>query len=219
MVAIRSFAKINLGLCIGPPRPDGFHDLRTVYQTIALHDELRVEIERGRGIELRCADARVPLDSSNTCYRIIERALPLLKVRGKVVVELTKRLPVQGGLGGASGNAVAALLGLERAAGKSPMPEQRLTIAAKSGSGLPLPYWGNRSRRRARRRSVPAADLRSTACVIALPDIGVSTPRAFAQWDLRCETAVHNPAACTTASPSASEYLSSVGGSLAGWRE
>src|SRR5438552_2008625 len=114
-VTVRSFAKINLGLAIGPGRLDGFHELRTVYQTIAMHDVLRVSIGRGSGIEIRCEDPRVPRDSSNTCFKIVERAMELLNARGRVVIEIEKQLPVQGGLGGASGNAVAALLVLERA--------------------------------------------------------------------------------------------------------
>ena len=84
-------------------RPDGFHELRTVYQTIALHDIIRVEVKRGTGIEIRCKDPRVPKDQSNTCYRMVELAMAALKARGRVVIEIEKRLPVQGGLGGASG--------------------------------------------------------------------------------------------------------------------
>ena len=75
MLSIPSFAKINLGLKIGPARPDGFHELRTVYQTLALHDVIRVEVVAGEGIEIRCSDPRVPLDSSNTCYKIAERVM------------------------------------------------------------------------------------------------------------------------------------------------
>ena len=72
-VTVRSFAKINLGLCIGALRPDGFHDLRTVYQTIALHESFGCRLVRGTGIEIRCDDPRVPADQTNTCYRIAER--------------------------------------------------------------------------------------------------------------------------------------------------
>src|SRR6266481_9359680 len=117
-VTVRSFAKINLGLHIGPKRPGGFHDLRTVYQTIALHDILRLKIVSGAGLEIQCADPRVPSDETNTCYRILEKAMAALKAKGRVVLEIEKRLPVQGGLGGASGNAVAVLIALERALGK-----------------------------------------------------------------------------------------------------
>src|SRR6185503_20261033 len=109
-------AKINLGLRIGALRPDGFHELRTVYQTLGLHDIVRVSVGRGTGIEIRCDDPRVPCDSSNTCYKIAERVIEALKIRGRVVIEIEKQLPVQRGLGGASGNAVAAMLALERAA-------------------------------------------------------------------------------------------------------
>src|SRR5258707_5180733 len=114
-VTVQSFAKINLGLCIGGLRPDGFHELRTVYQTVAMHDVIRVSVRRGDGINIVCEDPRVPTDSTNTCYRIVERAMAVLGTRGRVNIEIEKKLPVQGGLGGASGNAVATLLGLERA--------------------------------------------------------------------------------------------------------
>ncbi len=74
-IAIRSFAKINLGLKIGPARADGFHELRTIYQTLALHDVMRVDVQTGSGIEIRCNNPRVPLDESNTCYKVAERVL------------------------------------------------------------------------------------------------------------------------------------------------
>ena len=136
--SVRSFAKINLGLRIGPLRPDGFHELRTVYQTIALHDFVRISVGRCTGIEIRCNDPRVPCDSSNTCYKIVERAVEVLQVRGRLVIDIEKRLPVQGGLGGASGNAVAALMALERAVQKQLTGPERLRISAEVGSDLPL---------------------------------------------------------------------------------
>src|SRR5580698_3408435 len=141
-ISVRAFAKVNLGLRIGAARGDGFHELLTVYQTIGLHDVIRVSMGRGggrgSGIEIRCADPRVPLDESNTCFRIVEKAMVALRAKGRVVIEIEKRLPVQGGLGGASANAVAALLGLERALGKSLSGAERRRIAAEVGSDLPL---------------------------------------------------------------------------------
>ena len=184
-VTVRSFAKINLGLGIGPLRADGFHELRTVYQTIALHDVIRVSVGRGSGIEIRCEDSRVPRDESNTCYRIVERAMVALRARGRVVVEIEKRLPVQGGLGGASGNAVAALLALERVLKKELPGPERLRIAAEVGSDLPLFLVGGTVLGVGRGEEVyPLPDLPAIACVVATPEIGVSTPKAFADWDL-----------------------------------
>jgi 4-diphosphocytidyl-2-C-methyl-D-erythritol kinase len=184
-VTVRSFAKINLGLRIGALRPDGFHELRTVYQTFALHDIIRVSVGRRSGIEIRCDDSRVPKDESNTCYRIVERVMASFKARGRVVIEIEKRLPVQGGLGGASANAVAALLGLERALRKELPGPERLRIAAEVGSDLPLFLIGGTVLGVGRGEEVyPLPDLPVISCVLATPDIGVSTPRAFADWDL-----------------------------------
>jgi 4-diphosphocytidyl-2-C-methyl-D-erythritol kinase len=184
-ITVRSFAKINLGLRIGALRADGFHELRTVYQTIALHDVVRVSVGRGSGIETRCDDLRVPKDESNTCYRIVERAMAALGARGRVVIEIEKRLPVQGGLGGASGNAVAVLLALEQALKKDLSGPERLRIAAEVGSDLPLFLVGGTVLGVGRGEEVyPVPDLPAIPCVVATPDIGVSTPKAFVDWDL-----------------------------------
>ena len=183
-VVARSFAKINLGLRIGPARPDGFHELLTVYQTIGLHDIIRVTVDRGTGIEIRCPDPRVPRDASNTCSRITEDAIAALKLKGRIVVEIEKRLPVQGGLGGASANAVATLLALERAARKKLPQSEKLRIAAEVGSDLPLFLVGGTVLGVGRGEQVfPLSDLPSTPCVVVTPEVGVSTPKAFADWD------------------------------------
>jgi 4-diphosphocytidyl-2-C-methyl-D-erythritol kinase len=185
-VAVPSFAKINLGLRIGPLRTDGFHELRTVYQTIALYDTIRVSVERGTGIEIRCDDPRVPLDSTNTCWRMAERVMDALQVRGRVLIEIEKRLPVQGGLGGASGNAVAALLALQRALRKYLSGPGGLRIASEVGSDLPLFLIGGTVLGVGRGEEVyQLPDLPAMPCVIALPEIAVSTPKAFADWDIR----------------------------------
>src|SRR5579864_4869439 len=109
---VRSYAKINIGLAIGPVREDAFHELRTVYQTITLHDVVKVDLGRGTGIEIRCKNPRVPADESNTCYRVAERVMRTVGQRGKIVITIEKRLPIRGGLGAASSNAVATLLGM-----------------------------------------------------------------------------------------------------------
>jgi 4-diphosphocytidyl-2-C-methyl-D-erythritol kinase len=185
-VAVRSFAKINLGLYIGAARADGYHDLRTLYQTIALHDVIRVSVGRGRGIEILCTnkDARVPLDSSNTCYRMAERVMEELGAKGRVRIEIEKRLPVQGGLGGASSNAVATMIALERALGNRLSRATRLRIAADVGSDLPLFLVGGIALGVGRGEEVyPLPDLPPLAIVVVTPAVRVSTPKAFADWD------------------------------------
>jgi 4-diphosphocytidyl-2-C-methyl-D-erythritol kinase len=185
-IAVRSFAKINLGLYIGAARADGYHDLRTVYQTIALHDVIRVSVGRGSGIEILCRnkDPRVPLDSSNTCYRMAERVMDELGAKGRLSIEIEKRLPVQGGLGGASSNAVATMLALERALKKKLSGTMRLRIAAEIGSDLPLFLVGGTALGVGRGEEVyPLPDLPSLPMVVVTPEVGVSTPKAFADWD------------------------------------
>ena len=185
-VTLRSFAKINLGLCIGAARADGYHELLTVYQTIGLHDLVRVSMERGSGITIQCADPRVPKDETNTCYRIVERAMQLLGAKGRVLIQIDKRLPVQGGLGGASANAVSALLGLERVLKKSVPATERFRLVAEVGSDLPLFLLGGTVLGVGRGEQVyPLPELPPIDCVVVTPEIGVSTPKAFAEWDRR----------------------------------
>ena len=214
-VAVRSFAKINLGLYIGAARADGFHELRTLYQTIALHDVIRVSVGRGvdrsgerssdrkfgrgGGIEIVCEDERVPLDSSNTCYRMAERVMAELGVSGRVRIEIDKRLPVQGGLGAASSNAVATMVGLERALKKKLPAPARLRIAAEIGSDLPLFLVGGTVLGVGRGEEVyPLDDLPAMAMVIVTPEVGVSTPRAFADWDALAKTGAELRSAAQT---------------------
>ena len=183
-IAVRSFAKINLGLKIGPVRADGFHELRTIYQTIALHDVVRVDVQPGSGIEIRCNDPRVPLDESNTCYQAAERVLKAAKASAKVIVQIEKRLPVQGGLGAGSSNAVATMLGLERALDTKLSAEDKLRIAAEIGSDVPLFLIGGTVLGIGHGEEVcPLQDLPRMHLVVVTPPIAVSTPKAFAQWD------------------------------------
>ncbi|HET7440309.1 MAG TPA: 4-(cytidine 5'-diphospho)-2-C-methyl-D-erythritol kinase [Terriglobales bacterium] len=182
--SVRSFAKINIGLKIGPAREDGFHELRTIYQTIALADLVRVDVGRGMGIEIVCKDKRVPTDESNTCWRVAERVLKALKTRGNVRITIEKKLPVQGGLGAASSNAVATMFALEKELKMPLAAEERLRIASEVGSDVPLFLIGGTVLGVGRGEQVFAlADLPGWHCVIVTPEVGVSTPQAFADWD------------------------------------
>lgn len=216
-VTVRSFAKINLGLCIGPVRPDGFHELRTIYQTVGLYDVLKLEVTRGSGIEIHSHDPRVPTDESNTCYRILDRGMAVLKAKGKVVLNIDKRLPVQGGLGGASGNAVAVLVALERALKKRLPGAERLRIAAEVGSDLPLFLVGGTVLGVGRGEEVyPLPDLPATACVLATTEVGISTPKAFADWDTMIGGS-EGPGDAKLTVPARSDRIQEFGRVLSAW--
>lgn len=190
---VRSHAKINLGLGIGAPRADGFHALTTVYQTLEMHDVVTVTAKRvaKRAIRLTSNDQRVPADNRNTAWKMAELALSRLGVAAEVDIHIEKRLPVQGGMGAGSANAVAALVGLEvelqipvRALGA-----RRLEMAAEVGSDVPLFLIGGTVLGVDRGQEVyPLPDMEAVWCVVALPAVGVSTPQAFQDWDERCAT-------------------------------
>lgn len=186
---VRSHAKINLGLAIGPVRPDGFHALTTIYQTLAIHDIVTVTAERlpegaPSSIHLSCTDARVPCDARNTAWKMVELALAAMRVPAHVAIHIEKKLPVQGGLGAGSANAVAALVGLERELGVRLPEVAALDLAAAVGSDVPLFLIGGTVFGTGRGEQVsPLPDLPGLPCVVAMPPVGVSTPQAFRDWD------------------------------------
>jgi 4-diphosphocytidyl-2-C-methyl-D-erythritol kinase len=188
---VRSHAKVNLGLGIGAPRADGFHALATVYQTLELHDLVTVTAKRATitAIRLTSNDRRVPSDNRNTAWKMTELALRRLGIAAEVNIHIEKRLPVQGGMGAGSANAVAALVGLEvelqipvRA-----LLARRLEMAAQVGSDVPLFLIGGTILGVDRGQEVyPLPDIGAVWCVVALPEVGVSTPQAFRDWDALC---------------------------------
>ncbi len=190
---VRSHAKVNLGLFLGPARPDGFHGLATVYQTLEMHDLVTVTARKAPGTALRITsnDPRVPTDERNTAYKMIALALEQSGSAADVQVYIDKRLPVQGGLGAGSGNAVAALVGLDAELGTQfrSLFTRKLEIPAKVGSDVPLFLIGGTVLGVDRGQEVyPLADIEPTWCVVVVPEIGISTPQAFRDWDVLCAT-------------------------------
>jgi 4-diphosphocytidyl-2-C-methyl-D-erythritol kinase len=195
--SVRSHAKINLGLYIGAPRPDGFHSLATIYQTLELYDLVTVTAHSAAATALRLtsSDSRVPTDERNTAWKMVALTLDALDVTAEVEIHIEKRLPVQGGLGAGSANAVAALVGLEAELGITSQQvneppgwaTRRMEIAAKVGSDVPLFLLGGAVLGQDRGQQVePLPDFEPVWCVVAMPEEGVSTPQAFRDWDLLC---------------------------------
>ena len=185
-----SYSKINLGLAIGPVRPDGFHELATLYQTLALHDLVTVEAKPISGesrITLTTNHPQVPTDARNTAWKMVALALARANVAAEVAIHIEKNLPVQGGLGAGSANAAAALNGLEHELRLSLSGTDRMELAAEVGSDVPLFLLGGAVLGTGRGECVSAMpDLPATWCVIAVPEVGVSTPGAFEDWDALC---------------------------------
>ncbi len=199
---VRSHAKVNLGLGIGAPRPDGFHALATVYQTLEVHDVVTVSARTAAETAIRVTsnDARVPTDARNTAWKMVEMALREFHLNADVEIHIEKRLPIQGGLGAGSANAVAALIGLEVELDihAPAFLTQRLSLAAQVGSDVPLFLIGGTILGLDRGQEVyPLPDLEPLWCVVATPAVGVSTPQAFRDWDALCTAEGLTPEAST----------------------
>jgi 4-diphosphocytidyl-2-C-methyl-D-erythritol kinase len=213
---VRSFCKINLGLAVGPARPDGFHALTTLYQTLALHDVVTIAAQPAAetSITLTADHRGVPRTEAgnaerNTAFRIVEIALRQLRITAQVTVDIQKRLPVQGGLGAGSANAAAALIGLERELTLSLSGPDRLAVAAQVGSDVPLFLLGGSVLGLSRGEEVyPLADLPVTPCVIAVPSLGVSTAAAFRALDARQLPETDSDSLTSAANSSKLEQLS-----------
>jgi 4-diphosphocytidyl-2C-methyl-D-erythritol kinase len=135
-VQVKSLAKINLDLRVLHKRPDGFHEIRTVFQTISLADTLAIEYEPARRTSLEIADdLNIP---DNLVLRAANAVLDAARIRAKIRFTLKKNIPMGGGLGGGSSNAAAVLLALPVLAGKSLPFEELLEIGAQLGSDVPF---------------------------------------------------------------------------------
>jgi 4-diphosphocytidyl-2-C-methyl-D-erythritol kinase len=184
---LRAFAKINHGLKILSKRPDGYHELRTIYQTIALHDRLEVSLSRtGKGIAVTCDNPAVPSGPGNLVYRTCENWAQARGWRGKIQVQIAKAIPLGSGLGGASTDAAATLLGLERLSGDRLDFPARTKLAAALGSDVPLFLLGGRVLGCGRGEEVyPLTDLPARFCLVVFPGFSVSTAEAYREAGLR----------------------------------
>ncbi|HXW16372.1 MAG TPA: 4-(cytidine 5'-diphospho)-2-C-methyl-D-erythritol kinase [Terriglobia bacterium] len=186
-LCLRAFAKINNGLKILRKRPDGYHELRTIYQTIALHDRLEIGISKsGKGITVECDNTAIPSGPGNLVYRACEAWAKARGWRGRIQVEIAKMIPVGSGLGGASTDAAATILGLERLSGEPLNFLARQKLAAGLGSDVPLFFLGGRVLGCGRGEEVyPLSDLPSRHCLVIFPGFSVSTAEAYNQAGLR----------------------------------
>lgn len=191
-VTIRAHAKINLDLRVLGTRPDGFHELRTVFQAISLHDVIRCVPREGPfGIE--CASAGVPLDRSNLIWRAAEALWRALRRTGPVrdiVIHLDKRIPLQAGLGGGSADAAATLVALARAWRVPVRPAQLTDVAVMLGADVPFFLAGGTALGLGRGDEIyPLADLPRHWIVLLIPGFGVSTTDAYGWYDAEPELA------------------------------
>lgn len=185
-VRIPAYAKVNLRLDVLGRRADGYHELRTIFQAISLHDILLLETKKEPGIDLRITGnsqlAGEP-GQDNLVYRAIRDLAREIKFERGIRAVLTKRIPVGRGMGGGSSDAAAALIGLLRLSGKSVAMERLLEIASDLGADVPFFLQGGRALGIGRGDEIyPLPDVRRREVLLVSPhDIAVPTKDAY-RW-------------------------------------
>jgi 4-diphosphocytidyl-2-C-methyl-D-erythritol kinase len=178
-----AFAKINVCLQVMGRRPDAYHELRTIFQAISLHDTLELSLIRRPEIVLETSEPTLSTGRENLVYRALEAIGCEIGFRGGIHARLEKRIPLARGLGGGSSDAAAAIIGMLRLK-KRKVPLERLTeIAAGLGADVPFFLFGGRAVAVNRGDEIyPLADApKRTVLVVSPRDIGVSTKDAY-QW-------------------------------------
>jgi 4-diphosphocytidyl-2-C-methyl-D-erythritol kinase len=180
---VRSFAKVNLGLEVLGTRQDGYHELRTLFQTIELHDDIVLRARKS-GVVARCDHPGVPDGEGNLAVRAALLLQKHARVRQGVEIEITKRIPVAGGLGGGSSNAAAVLLALDRLWRVGLGPDGLHPLARRLGADVPFFLLGGTALGLARGDEVyPLRPQVEAEVVVVDPGIPVSTAAVFARCD------------------------------------
>jgi 4-diphosphocytidyl-2-C-methyl-D-erythritol kinase len=185
-VSIRAFAKINLTLRITERRPDGYHGLRTVLQSIGMHDTLTFVGEPGP-FRIECDDPACPTDRTNLVWRAAAMVWHAAGRRGDVrdvAVRIAKRIPLQAGLGGGSSDAAAAIRGLA-ALWRLRLPDgAQHQMAARLGADVPFFFQGGTAVGVDRGDLLfPLIDLTPRWLTVVVPSFGVSTKDAYGWFD------------------------------------
>ena len=184
-LTVRAHAKVNLDLRVLGVRADGYHELRTVFQGIELHDTL-VCAEMPGPFTLKCRTPGVPLDQTNLIWRAAAALWTALGRAGGVrdaVIRIDKQIPLEAGLGGGSSDAAAALVALGRLWGGAPITLLR-EVGATIGADVPFFLSGGTALGLGRGEEIyPLVDLPPHFVVIVRPPFGVSTAEAYGWYD------------------------------------
>ena len=169
-------AKINLGLDVLRKRPDGYHDLRMIMQTVELHDLVRIERMAAPGIELAADSALIPADPSNLAWKAAKCMMDHCAVDGGVRLTLTKQIPVAAGLAGGSSDAAAVLTGMNELFELGLSREQLMKLGVKIGADVPYCIMGGTALAEGIGERLTPLPAPPACCVLlAKPDIDVST--------------------------------------------
>ena len=181
---LKSPAKINLGLSVGARRTDGFHDLVTIIVPLDFGDAVMLR-RTSSGITVNADSARVPSGPKNLAHRAAAAFFEKTSIKAGCRIDIRKRIPVGGGLGGGSANAATTLMGLNRLFGRPLSPAALHKIGSALGSDVPAFLFGGPCVARGRGERVRRISLPRLTVLLYLPRHQVSTAWAYAELDRR----------------------------------
>jgi len=180
IIELKACAKLNLGLDVLGKRPDGYHDIRTVMQTIDLYDELSVQLQDEPGIRLTSDSILAPADESNLVWRAAKLFLDAAAAGTGAEIHLRKKIPVAAGLAGGSTDAAATLLGLNVLTGKKLSIQELLRMGAKIGADVPYCILGGTALAEGIGEILtPLRLLQNCRFLLVKPPVSVSTKEAY----------------------------------------
>jgi 4-diphosphocytidyl-2-C-methyl-D-erythritol kinase len=203
-VAARAPAKINAQLAVGPLRPDGFHELRTVYLAVSLFDTVTVGPGDGLSVSVTGLDADVvPTDRRNLVWRAAELLARHAGVRADATIQIAKSIPAAAGLAGGSADAAAALVALDELWGTGSARADLARLAAELGSDVPFSLLGGVALGSGRGEQLsPVLSRTPSHWVLGLAGDGLSTPAVYGELDrLRATGAVQEDVPMTPVEP------------------
>ena len=180
-----AFAKLNLTLDVLGKRPDGYHDIKSVMQTVSIRDDIELDIGTGKPWRLHCDKEGIPTGEENLAWKAAKIYCDAMgKDPGGLEIRITKRIPMQAGMGGGSADAAAVLRALNRYYGDPLSVLALAELGAQVGSDVPFCVVGGTCMcegRGERLRTLP--DMPDCVIVVCKPDFSVSTPELYRKID------------------------------------
>ncbi|MBR2274644.1 MAG: 4-(cytidine 5'-diphospho)-2-C-methyl-D-erythritol kinase [Lachnospiraceae bacterium] len=177
-------AKINLGLDVLGVRPDGYHEVRMVMQSLALHDDIGIGRNDENRIIIKCDSDKVPLDESNLCHKAARLMIEEYGISGGITVTINKRIPVAAGLAGGSADAAAALVGINEIFSLGLSGEELRDKAVRLGADVPYCIFKKTALSEGiGERLTELAPLPPCQILLFTPDIPVPTASVYKKLD------------------------------------
>jgi len=200
VLTARSYAKINLTRCVLDRRPDGYHEIESIFQAVDLFDQLRFEQAvldgslsgQETGILVRCNHPQVPKDKGNLCFQAAQLLQERAGAKRAVEIEIEKAIPPGAGLGGGSSNAAATLLALDKLWDLGLGDDDLNSVASELGADVPFFLKGGTALARGKGEELsPIPKPKSFWLVLVKPEFDISTAWAYAEMDRRREGKGH----------------------------